>query len=311
MASRPDRPGAEAIAAKGWMSAHKWLLLRRLSQAAILGLFLFGPLLGVWIVKGNLAYSMTLDVLPLTDPHILLQAALSGVIPEVNAIVGALIILALYFLVGGRVYCSWVCPVNVISDLAEWLRRRTGLSGASRISRSTRYWMLGLTLVLPLITGSIVWELVNPVSMAFRGIVFGMGLAWVILLGVFLFGLFVAKDGWCGRVCPVGAFYGLIGSKSLLRVSAAHRANCDDCMDCYNICPEPQVIKPALKGAAKGIGPVILSGDCTNCGRCIDVCAKDVFHFGTRFSNQLDPAENATEQRNQMQEKRLSRTEVA
>ncbi len=320
MANRPDRPGAEAVASKGWLKAHKWLLLRRLSQLSILGLFLVGPLLGVWIVKGNLAYSMTLDVLPLTDPHILLQAALSGVIPEVNAIVGALIVLALYFLVGGRVYCSWVCPVNVISDLAEWLRRRSGLSGASRISRSARYWMLGLTLVLPLITGSIVWELVNPVSMAFRGIVFGMGLAWIILLGVFLFGLLVAKDGWCGRVCPVGAFYGLIGSKSLLRVSAANRASCDDCMDCYNICPEPQVIKPALKGAPKGIGPVILSGDCTNCGRCIDVCAKDVFHFASRFSNKSDSTENKSEkpekqykkqQQDKTRDKRMSGIEVA
>ena len=47
--------------------------------------------------------------------------------------------------------------------------------------------------------------------------------------------------------------------------------------------PEPQVISPALKGAEKNIGPIIKDGACTNCGRCIDVCAQDVFPFGLRF----------------------------
>jgi ferredoxin-type protein NapH len=40
--------------------AHKWLLLRRISQLSILALFLLGPLAGIWIVKGNLNYSYTL-----------------------------------------------------------------------------------------------------------------------------------------------------------------------------------------------------------------------------------------------------------
>ena len=39
MAMKP-RPGKEAIEAKGWLKANKWLLLRRLSQLGILGLFL-------------------------------------------------------------------------------------------------------------------------------------------------------------------------------------------------------------------------------------------------------------------------------
>ncbi|HHH39438.1 MAG TPA: quinol dehydrogenase ferredoxin subunit NapH [Sedimenticola sp.] len=283
--------GAEAVEKKGWFGAHKWLILRRISQLGILGVFLVSPLLvdrfdGVWLVKGNLASSMTLDVLPLTDPHLLLQAVLAGVKPHQDAIVGVVIVVLFYLLVGGRVFCSWVCPVNIITDAAAWLRRRLGIKGGAQIDRSTRYWMLGLTLVLPLATGAIVWELFNPVSMAFRGILFGMGLAWLILLGVFLFDLFVSREGWCGRLCPVGAFYGLLGRFSLLRVVAVQRDRCDDCMDCFAVCPEQKVIRPALKGADKGLGPVILAGECTNCGRCIDVCAEDVFQFGSRFSKE-------------------------
>ncbi len=278
--------GAEAIEKKGWLKAHRWLISRRISQIGILALFLAGTVGGVWIVKGNLASSLTLDVLPLTDPHVLLQAILAGVKPHKEAIIGVVLVVAFYMLVGGRVYCSWVCPVNMVTDAASWLRRKFGIRSTSQISRSTRYWVLGLTFLLPLITGSIVWELFNPVSMMFRGIVFGMGMAWIIILGVFVFDLFVTKEGWCGRVCPVGAFYSLVGAKSLVRVVADRRSECDDCMDCFAVCPESQVIKPALKGAGKGIGPVILSSNCTNCGRCIDVCAEEVFRFGTRFSKE-------------------------
>jgi ferredoxin-type protein NapH len=278
-------PGKEAIETRGWISAHKWLLARRASQVGILVLFLAGPLFGIWIVKGNLSGSITLDVLPLTDPYLLLQSLLSGSIPVLSGAVGALIVLVFYVVVGGRVFCSWVCPVNLVTDLAASLRRRFDLHGNSGLSRNLRYWMLGVTLLFPLLTGVIVWEYLNPVSMFHRGLIFGMGTAWVIVLAVFLFDLLVAKHGWCGRLCPMGAFYGLIGSGALVRVSAKNRQQCDDCMDCFEICPEPQVIKPALKGEDLGRGPVILDINCTNCGRCIDVCGKKVFRFDLRFNN--------------------------
>ena len=74
-------------------------------------------------------------------------------------------------------------------------------------------------------------------------------------------------------------------NEPLHRVSALRRTQCNDCGDCYAVCPEPQVIKPALKGAEQGRGPMILSPNCTNCGRCIDGCSNDVFAFATRFSN--------------------------
>lgn len=282
------RPGAEAIAAKGWLAAHKWLLLRRASQLGILLLFLLGPWFGIWIVKGNLNFSYTLNVLPLADPYVIAQSLLARQVPEKLALTGAAIVLLLYLLVGGRAYCSWVCPVNLVTDFAYWLRVRLGLKGSAHISRPTRYWMLGMTLVVATVTGSIAWEMVNPVSMAHRGLIFGMGLAWAVLLAVFLFDLFVMRHGWCGHLCPVGAFYSLIGSFSLTRVKLPARSACNDCMDCFAVCPEPQVIRPALK-AIDGAPPVILETNCTNCGRCIDICSKDVFAFGTRFNSTVVP----------------------
>ena len=282
---RLRRPGAEASRTKGWIRANKWLLARRFSQVTILSLFLLGPWLDIWLVKGNLNSSLVLNVLPLTDPFVFLQSLFAGHVAEMTAITGALIILVFYMLVGGRVYCSWVCPINIITDTAHGLRERLGISGASRLSRNTRYWLLGAALVLALATGSIAWENVNPVSMVHRGLIFGMGMAWVVIAAVFILDFVISRRGWCSHLCPVGAFYSMLGTHSLIRVRADDRDQCDDCMDCFVVCPEQQVIRPALKGADKGIGPVITSANCTNCGRCIDVCGKNVFRFGSRFNN--------------------------
>jgi ferredoxin-type protein NapH len=278
------RPGAEAIAEKGWLAAHKWLILRRTSQIGILLLFLVGPWFKLWIVKGNLNYSYTLDFLPLADPYLLLQGLLAGETPEKLALIGVTIVVLFYLLVGGRTYCSWVCPVNLVTDAANWLRARLGLKGGAHLSRTTRYWILGMTLLVAAITGTLAWEMVNPVSMLHRGLIFGLGLAWAVLLAIFLFDLFVMRHGWCGHLCPVGAFYSLIGKLSVMRVKLPQREACNDCMDCYAVCPEQQVIRPALEGIG-GTPPVILAENCTNCGRCIDVCSKKVFAFGSRFGN--------------------------
>lgn len=268
---------------RSWLRRHRWLLLRRLSQLSVLLLFLAGPWWGLWLVKGNLAASLTLGVLPLTDPYVLLQSLAALHRPSTTAIIGALIVLAFYLVVGGRVYCSWVCPVNALTDAAAWLRPKLGLGGPARPIRSLRYWLLAMSFIVAAATQTIAWELVNPVSMLHRGLIFGMGSVWLVVLGLFLFELLVAPRGWCGHLCPVGAFYSLIGRVSLTRVVATRRADCNDCADCYAVCPEPLVIKPALK-AIDGAGPVILAGNCTNCARCIDVCSKNVFDFGPRWS---------------------------
>lgn len=278
--------GQEATRVKGWFAAHRYLVLRRLSQAFFLVLFLLGPWFGIWWVSGTLAGSRTFDVLPLTDPLVLIQSLAAGHVPELTALAGAIIVLVVYALIGGRVYCSWVCPVNPVTDAAHWLHDRLGLQKGWQPKRTVRLWVLGTVVIVSALTGTIAFELVNPVTILHRGLVFGMGFAWAVIAAVFLFDLVVSRRGWCSHLCPVGAFYGLVGARSLLRVSAANRQACDDCMDCYALCPENHVISPALKGQ-KGTSPVILSPDCTNCGRCIDVCAVDVFAFTHRFDQRV------------------------
>jgi ferredoxin-type protein NapH len=282
-------PGREAWKRHGWWRAHRFLVLRRATQLMLLALFLTGPLLGVWIFKGTLASSVLLEKVPLTDPFVLLQELVNRHWPEATAFTGTVIVLAIYLISGGRSYCSWVCPINPIADLAAWLRRRLGIDKGLVLRLSTRWFVLAMALVVSAVTGTIAWELVNPITAFWRAAVFGAGLGLMIVVAIFLFDLLVARNGWCSHVCPVGAFYGLVGRAALMRVAAPGRARCDDCLDCFAVCPESHVISPALRGDKVGAGPVILSGDCTVCGRCVDVCPERVFAFTHRFDRRLDP----------------------
>jgi len=273
---------------KGFWASNKWLLLRRGNQLAILALFLLGPLAGIWLIKGNLSASLFLDTLPMSDPYLLLQVMFSGHLPESMALIGGLIVLIFYLLVGGRSYCSWVCPLNIITDGASWLQRRWGIQPRGNLSRDLRFWLLGLSLLLALMGGSLLWELVNPVTLIQRGLIYGSVAVWGAVLALFLFELLVSQRGWCSHLCPTGAFYSLLTLRAPLRVSTPRRSACDDCLDCFKVCPEPQIIKPVVKGE-QGSSTIIDSSVCTNCGRCIDVCNQHVFQFSTRFNRREEP----------------------
>ncbi len=131
----------EVIDNRSWWLQNRWLILRRSTQISVLALFLLGPLAGIWIIKGNLNSSLTLDFLPLTDPFVWLQSWLADRQFGSQAAIGALIVAAFYFLIGGRAYCGWVCPVNIVTDTAFWARRRLGLRGNTKLHRVTGCWL--------------------------------------------------------------------------------------------------------------------------------------------------------------------------
>ncbi len=274
--------GREAVQRKGWLGAHKWLMLRRLSQLGILVLFIAGPIGGAWVLKGNLSGSWVLEAVPLVEPFVFLQMLAAGMwnfLPE--TLIGVGVVTAFYALIGGRAYCSWVCPMNIVTDSAAWARRKLGIRTSARISPKVRWFMLAAVIALAAFTGQMAYELVNPVSLLHRELIFGGVAGLTVAGGIFLFDLLVARHGWCGHVCPMGAMYALLGSRPLVRVRSPAREKCDDCMECFEVCPEPRILPPALKqGMRQGLPPAVLSGLCTNCGRCVDICGKEVFTLG-------------------------------
>ncbi len=260
----------------------RYVLLRRLTQAGVLLLF-WGTARWGWqvagapLLRGNLSASELLGRIPLADPLAALQLLLAGGSLETGVLLGAGLVLLFYGLLGGRSFCSWVCPLNPVTDLAAWLRGKLGLRRGWHLGRGVRYWILGLALGLSAGVGVAAFEWISPIGMVHRGILFGVGLAWVAVVAIFLFDLLAVHHGWCGHLCPLGAFYGLLGRVAQLRV-AFDAATCTHCGDCIAVCPEPWVLD--LKQAART--GLIASGDCTNCGRCTPICPEGSLGFDFR-----------------------------
>lgn len=292
---RPVRPFVMPETLGGKLSVWRYIILRRIVQLGVLVLF-FGTFHWGWSIKdkllltGNLSGSSLLDVIPMADPFATLQIFLTGHILESEVIIGAALVLAVYLLLG-RVWCSWVCPINMVTDLAGWLRNKIGISNMVSLKRNTRYAVLVLTLVLSVLTGVAAFEWVSPISMMHRGIIFGLGFGWTAILGIFLFDLLILKHGWCGHICPLGAFYSLTGKTAQLRI-AFDTPTCTHCGECAKVCPEPQVLN--LKKASEAW--MVASGECTNCGRCIAVCPEDTLKFNFRQSIKKPESVSATTQ---------------
>jgi ferredoxin-type protein NapH len=279
---RPPRHFVMPASMAGKLRVWRYLLLRRAVQLGVLLLFvgtvrLDWTVAGQPLLSGNLSSSEVLGAVPLADPFAVLQILFTGSIPLAEVLIGAGIILVLYAIVGGRTWCAWVCPVNMVTDLAAWLRRRLGIGDLFHLSRSTRYLVLGLALLLSLLTGVAAFEWISPIGMLHRELIFGLGMGWTAVLGVFLFDLFILRNGWCGHLCPLGAFYALIGRIAQVRIRF-DAPGCTRCGECARLCPEPQVLN-LREATAAGM---IASGECTNCGRCITVCPEGSLHFDLR-----------------------------
>jgi ferredoxin-type protein NapH len=260
----------------------KYLILRRLTQITILALYFGANYYGWKMLAGNLSFSTILGVIPLSDPYAVAQMLFAGAVLASDVLLGAGIIILFYSIVGGRAFCSWVCPINMVTDFASWSRKVLGINKIAKkqpSSRNIRYWTLVIGLVISSILSVAAFEFISPISMIHRGIAFGFGFGFAVILSIYLFDLFVLKDGWCGHICPLGGFYSLIGRFSLIRVHH-NSENCTNCMKCKEICPETQVLFMINKESIP-----VLSGECTNCARCIDVCDDDALKFDIKSLN--------------------------
>jgi ferredoxin-type protein NapH len=259
---------------------YRYLFFRRFTQISLLVLYFGANAWGWTMLQGNLSSSTILKIVPMRDPYAALQMLAAGAVLATDLLVGVAVVAFFYLIVGGRAFCSWVCPINMVTDFAAFVRELIGMNKLTGVkqpaSRKLRYWVLAISLVLSAVMGVTAFEFISPISMLHRGIVFGIGFGWAAVLVIFLFDLFVLKNGWCGHICPLGGFYSILGKFSLIRVKHTEE-NCTLCMKCKVVCPENQVLYMIGKESLP-----VLSGECTNCARCIEVCDDDALSFSLR-----------------------------
>ena len=264
---------------------HRFTIARRVVQLSVLALFI-GTLHAGWtlfgapLLAGNLSASTIAGVVPMADPFAVLQLLAARHPVATELLIGGVITLGVYALIGGRFFCAWVCPMNIVTDAAESLRQRMDSSARHdllRLPRSTRYGALVLALVVSAAAGVAAFEWLSPVAMLHRELIYGAGLGLTGALAVFLFDAFVLRHGWCGHLCPLGAFWALVGRVGQVKV-AFDAASCTHCGECIKVCPEPPVLNLA-QAAERGL---IASSECTGCARCIAICPESSLRVALR-----------------------------
>jgi ferredoxin-type protein NapH len=273
------------VSLAGKLRVWRFTIARRVVQFGVLLAF-FGTLHWGWtalgrpLLAGNLSAAKLAGALPLADPLAVLQMLVGRHVLATEVLLGAALTLGVYALLGGRVFCAWVCPMNFVTDTAFWLRGKLGLAAGAdlvRLPSQTRYVIVALVLALSAVTGLMAFEAFSPIAMLHRELLYGAGLGLSAALGIFLLDALVLRHGWCGSLCPLGAFWALIGRTGQVKV-AFDDASCTRCGDCVKLCPEPRVLHFG-KAAATGM---IASGECTNCGRCIAICPESSLRFDLR-----------------------------
>lgn len=260
----------------------RWWLARRTVQLAVIAL-LGSQLWGQGLFRGTLAAADLFGV-PLADPLACLQALLGGRILVLSYLGSALLVALAYFVLGGRSFCGWICPMGLLTELSDRLGRRFKPLGHT-LPLSASRWSLLFVLVTTLVTGVPLFEVLSPIGIVSRAIAFGALFPLVLPAAILTVELLVARRVWCRSLCPLGGFYSLLARFSPLRVGFSKK-RCTLCGDCLKVCPVPEVLAPPLERGS----PQVTAGDCTRCLACIDSCPENALKIAYCYGPHADRA---------------------
>lgn len=255
---------------------------RRLRWAVLIAvnlLFVVSYSLDIQLLEGALTASRFAGF-HMADLNSALQVILAFKTVVINLVIGTVTIFILWWLLGGRTFCSWVCPYHLLAEWTEMLHEKLKAKGWAmdiQFDRRSRGWLWLVFAVLAIVTGYTVYETISPTGILSRALIYGPGVAliWVALL--LLFEIFFSKRAWCRYACPIGLTYGIVGATSPM-VVRYKLPNCFHEGECRKVCLVPHVLDTVIKGRAAAM-EVDIGADCTRCLRCVDTCPTGALTF--------------------------------
>ncbi len=218
-------------------------------------------------VKGSV---WTIDIagLKISDPLAVLESTTTAMYFYLPMLLSVLIPV-FFTVVLGRVYCGWLCPMNLLLEMNEKVRHLLEKLGYNtrdiKFKKKTKYFVLVGGLVAAYFAGMPLLSLIYPPAVISREIFykiyngfFSNGILFIA--AICFFELILSKRWWCRYICPGGAIYSALSRFRFLRIERNDHF-CDRCGDCIPICPYD--LKPMT---------LELTADCDQCGLCISVC---------------------------------------
>ncbi len=227
---------------------------------------------------------------------------------SVNIIV--ITFLILLTIIGGRIYCSVICPLGITQDIISWIanKRHKNRFTHSTAKNILRYVILCIYIVACLIGISTIVTILDPYaafgrisnqllqplwiwcnnllamlaehfdSYAFYNVdVWLKGIAAIVVASATL--IIIAILAWrsgrtyCNTICPVGSLLGLMSRYSLFRITI-DTTKCNGCTLCQRNC------KASCIDAKSHI---IDYSRCVVCGNCIDKCNRNALSYKLRW----------------------------
>lgn len=258
---------------------HVWRNRRWLTLLAINLIFVVSYRFDVQLVEGALTASRVIGF-HFADLNSALQVTLAFKTILINLIIGTGTVLFLWWLFGGRSFCSWCCPYHLLAEWVEALHLKLAAKGWVKdhpLDRRLRTVLYVAFAVLSFATGYTVYETISPTGIVSRALIYGLGFAFIIVVVLLLIELLYSRRMWCRYMCPIGITYGLVGAISPTRV-VFEAAECHHEGACRTVCLVPHVLDCTKKCYATET-QVGLGADCTRCGLCVDICPTNALKF--------------------------------
>ncbi len=266
---------------------NKWLRRRWTTLIVVNLLFVVSYYFDVQLLEGALTASRFVGF-HMADLNSALQVMLAYKHVVLNLVIGTVTIFVLWFLLGGRSFCSWACPYHLLSEWAEkihlWLVVKRIIKNRT-FHRGVRTVFYIIFALLALLSGYTVFETISPTGIISRALIYGPGLALLWVAALLLFEIFVSRRAWCRYVCPIGITYGIVGLFSPVRVKF-NVTGCHHEGDCRKACLVPHVLDVTIKGQASDV-EMPIGADCTRCGMCVDICPTDSLRFEIKGLSKL------------------------
>lgn len=262
----------------------KILYLRIITVVGISLFFVLSFKADIQILEGSLSGSRMIG-LHLTDPFIALEVFLTNHSLPVNLIIGTVTILLFYFIFGGRIFCSWVCPYGLASEFVNYIRHRM-ISKHIMKEREiyfNKYFFLAFWIILSLITGTLFFEMFNMVGIMSRMIIYGVSFASVFVFLMLITEFFMGRF-WCSGVCPIGTVYGILSRISFGKIKWI-KGSCTQCNKCINVCYDKRILSNVINNRDNISELLIKNTGCNMCCRCMDSCSSGSFKYENKIKN--------------------------
>jgi ferredoxin-type protein NapH len=247
---------------------------RRLVLFGIIVLFML-QFLKVKALVGGLSGSVAIFFVTFIDVFAYLERLLSSRGFTTAAFLAVLPVAGIY-LIFGRAFCGWVCPMDFLFGLINKVRppKLKGQHSSPKIGYGiAAAFLAGSFLIgIPLFTNYIS-HITNFFRIITGGVFYALGLPFEptalffsigILASLLIFELFFPRL-WCRVLCPIGKTYGLFNKVSLLRLTFV-KGICREC----NLCDQRCYMH--VKIASRIDMPSLRDENCIYCGRCMEEC---------------------------------------